>query len=129
VKLLLDNNVNFYDKNKDGFNIFHIIAQNDNLNILKMIADEFKKNTSILLTYNVTPHGHVNAYGGEHRQTPLHLIAKTSSTLMAEYLINELKANKEVRDYKYRTPLAIAAEYSKIKNHSNKNSDQEFDVI
>ena len=81
-----------------------------------MIADEFKKNQSLLSTHNITLHGHVNAYGGEHRQTPLHLVAKTKATLIAEYLINELKANKEVRDYKYRTPLHVAAEYCTMKS-------------
>ena len=49
----------------------------------------------------------------EHKQTPLHYAAKSDSTQIAEYLITELKVNKEARDYKQRTPLLIAAEYGK----------------
>ena len=44
-------------------------------------------------------------------ETPLHYAAKYGSVKVAEYLVTECKAKKELRDYKNRTALYIAAEY------------------
>lgn len=46
-------------------------------------------------------------------QTALIYAAKEDSCEVANYLITELHAYKEVRDYKSRTPLFIASEFSK----------------
>jgi hypothetical protein len=42
----------------------------------------------------------------------LHVAARHNSTLVAEYLINELNVNKEALDLKYRTSLFLAALFS-----------------
>lgn len=48
------------------------------------------------------------------QQTPLHIACKLGSVNVVECLINELNAYKEARDYQMRTPLYLAAEYSKF---------------
>jgi hypothetical protein len=47
-------------------------------------------------------------------QTPLIYAAKLNSCEVAEFFITELNAYKEARDYKSRTPLFVAAEFSKF---------------
>lgn len=47
------------------------------------------------------------------KQTPLHYASKENSCSIAECLITEYKVNKEAKDYKDRTALFIAAEFSK----------------
>ena len=44
VQFLLANNVK-YDKNNksDEFNVFHLAAKYDNVNILRLLADKFKR--------------------------------------------------------------------------------------
>ena len=44
--------------------------------------------------------------------TPLHAAARKNATKIAEYLICEHEVDKEALDYKNRTPLTIAAEFS-----------------
>lgn len=46
------------------------------------------------------------------KQTPLHYAAKEGSSAVAECFIGEYDVNKEALDYKSRTPLFIAAEFS-----------------
>ena len=46
-------------------------------------------------------------------QTPLHIAAKNGSKAIADALITKYEVEKECYDYKHRTPLFIAAEYSK----------------
>jgi hypothetical protein len=46
-------------------------------------------------------------------QTPLHLAAKEGSKAVVESFISEYNVNKEALDYKNRTALFIAAEFSK----------------
>ncbi len=46
------------------------------------------------------------------KQTPLHFASKEGSCSVAECFIKEFNADKEAKDYKNRTPLFIAAEFS-----------------
>ena len=101
--MLLAKNVNFSQINKEGLNIFHIVAGNDDLSILKLLVNKFK---------NLNLKEYIDAACFQQHQTPLHLVAKTKAALIADYLINNLNANKEAKDKKNKTPLAIAAEYS-----------------
>ncbi len=105
LKLLIDKNANFKEKLESGANLLHIAAFfNDDPNIIKLLVENLKsKNINV----NEYAEG-VNL----HKQTPLHSAARGNKYLIIEYLINELGANKEVEDYKYRRPLAIAAEFS-----------------
>ena len=88
-------------------NAFHVIAKYNSINILKFLANELKKWTYLEKEADFPEE--------QHKQTPLHIAAKFDSVEVADYLINELKANKEANDYKLRTPLFIAAEFSKLK--------------
>jgi ankyrin repeat protein len=56
---------------------------------------------------------HVNLQSTKHSYTPLHVAAMSGSVSIVECLINEYEAEKELIDYKNRTPLHEAAEYSK----------------
>ena len=56
---------------------------------------------------------YLNSTTSDKLQTPLHLAAMYGSRAVAECLISDFEVNKEARDYKDRTPLFIAAEYSK----------------
>jgi ankyrin repeat protein len=108
---LLDKKIEYLIKNKNGFNIFHLISKLNSINILKIVVNEIKKNIfgefeNLILAY-------IDCHGGQHSQTPLHIAAKSDSVEVADYLINELKVNREALDYKLRTPLLIAAEFSK----------------
>ncbi len=47
-------------------------------------------------------------------QTALHHAAKEGSISVAECLITEFNADKEAKDHKNRTPIFIAAEFSKF---------------
>ena len=44
--------------------------------------------------------------------TPLHIAAMYGSVSIAECLISDFRVTKESCDYKERTPLYVAAEYS-----------------
>jgi ankyrin repeat protein len=100
----LSKNINFTQINKSGFNVFHVVSENENTGVLKMLVEEFKgKNLKEYLEAKTSDN---------HFQTPLHKAAIKGSTAIAEYLISHLHVNKEVLDYKNRTPLALAARYS-----------------
>jgi ankyrin repeat protein len=103
ARLLLDRKIEYSIKNKNNFNVFHVIAKYNSINILK-----------ILIKYLDAEVVKFSEEEGQHKQTPLHIAAKYDSVEVAEYLINELKVDKEANDYKLRTPLFIAAEFSKL---------------
>jgi hypothetical protein len=56
----------------------------------------------------------LNHKTSNEKQTPLHYAAKIGFAAVVECLITEYGADKESLDYCQRTPLYIAAEYSKI---------------
>jgi hypothetical protein len=69
---------------------------------LKIVFNEIKNNIfgefeNLILAY-------IDCHGGQHSQTSLHI----DSVEVADYLIKELKMNREALDYKLRTPLLIA---------------------
>ena len=109
VELLLSYEISLTQKNKYGLNVFHVVSENENLTILKLIINSMvvKK----LKAENINDY--LEATTIERCYTPLHLAAKKGSNSIAEYLISNLNINKEVLDYKGRTPLALAAQYSK----------------
>lgn len=111
IKLLLKNNIGFTEANNYGYNVFHIIAKKDNISILLMIVNEFERK-SFIKQGKLRINDYINSPSILDNQTPLHIAAKNNSVLVAEYLIKNLDADKEAKDYKNRTPLAIAAEFS-----------------
>jgi hypothetical protein len=48
----LENKVEYNKKNKsDGFNVFHVAAKYDNVNILRLLAEKFKGDKIFLKTF------------------------------------------------------------------------------
>jgi ankyrin repeat protein len=62
---------------------------------------------------NIKLKDYIDGKSNKELQTPLHKAAMFGAKNVAECLISEYGVNKEAMDYKNRTPLYIAAEYSK----------------
>ena len=56
---------------------------------------------------------YIDGKSNKELQTPLHKTAMFGAKAVAESLISDYGVNTEAIDYKSRTPLYIAAEYSK----------------
>ena len=61
---------------------------------------------------------YIDCRSNKELHTPLHRAAMFGSKAIAESLIVDYNVNREAVDYKNRTPLYIAAEYSKLKKWS-----------
>ena len=61
----------------------------------------------------MNPTGHLNCES-KKAYTPLHIAAMNGSISIIESLIHDYGVEKEMIDYKNRTPLHVAAEYSNL---------------
>ena len=105
VKLLIKEKADYLQKYPNDENVFHTSAfYNEDTNIMKLFVQEFKSKSINLKDYLEGKNA--------HQQTPLHAAARKNATKIAEYLICEHEVDKEALDYKKRTPLTIAAEFS-----------------
>ncbi len=68
VKFLLNNDISLIEKNQGSSNVLHIIAENDNLNNLKMIVEEFQNNPSLVVK-NVKLYDYVECQNNDENQT------------------------------------------------------------
>ena len=85
--------------------IYNTIAQNKEIKVLVAIREYLIKNGKEITAEDLK-------IKDNYDRTPLHFAAMYGSVLVAEYFIEELKAEKESMDILNRTPLFVAAEYS-----------------